>query len=104
MGYGVWLHGEAIAAGTMMAADLSRRLGWLEDGDVERIRNLFLRAKLPVVGPALGADRYLDLMGHDKKVIDGRLRLVLLRRLGEAVTWADAPQAEIRASIDVCCG
>jgi 3-dehydroquinate synthase len=102
LGYGVWLHGEAVAAGTLMAAELSRRLGWLTDKDLERIRNLFLRAKLPVVGPALGADRYLDLMGHDKKVIDGRLRLVLLKRLGEAVTWADAPQAEILASIEGC--
>jgi 3-dehydroquinate synthase len=101
-GYGVWLHGEAVAAGTMMAAVLSQRLGWLTEHDLERIRNLFMRAKLPVVGPALGADRYVDLMGHDKKVIDGRLRLVLLRRLGEAVTWADAPPAEIRASIKRC--
>lgn len=104
LGYGIWLHGEGVAAGTMMAVELSRRLGWLTDKDLERIRNLFVRAKLPVVGPALGADRYLDLMGHDKKVIDGRLRLVLLKRLGEAVTWADAPQAEIRTSIDACCG
>lgn len=103
MGYGKWLHGEAVAAGTMMAVELSRRLGWLTDVDLERARNLFLRARLPVVGPALGADRYLDLMGHDKKVIAGRLRLVLLKRMGEAVTYADAPQTEIRAAIDACC-
>jgi 3-dehydroquinate synthase len=103
MGYGEWLHGEAVAAGTMMATELSRRLGWLDDADVERVRNLFERAKLPVSGPALGTDRYLDLMGHDKKVIAGRLRLVLLKRLGTAVTWADAPQAEIHAAIAACC-
>jgi 3-dehydroquinate synthase len=103
MGYGKWLHGEAVAAGTMMAIELSRRLGWLTDMDLERARKLFLRARLPVVGPALGAERYLDLMGHDKKVIAGRLRLVLLKRMGEAVTYADAPQAEIRAAIDACC-
>lgn len=103
MGYGKWLHGEAVAAGTMMAVVLSRRLGWLTDADLERARKLFLRARLPVVGPALGADRYLDLMGHDKKVIAGRLRLVLLKRMGEAVTYADASQTEIRAAIDACC-
>lgn len=103
MGYGAWLHGEAVAAGTVMAAELSRRLGWLTDTDFERVRRLFERAHLPVRGPALGADRYLDLMGHDKKVIAGRLRLVLLQRLGAAVTWAEAPQAEIRAAIDACC-
>jgi len=104
VGYGEWLHGEAVAAGTMMAANLSHRLGWLSDEDVERARQLFLRAKLPLQGPALGVDRYLDLMGHDKKVIAGRLRLVLLKRLGEAITYADAPQSEIRAAIDACCG
>jgi len=103
MGYGEWLHGEAVAAGTMMAVNLSRRLGWLGDADVERVQRLFGRAKLPVRGPALGADRYLDLMGHDKKVIAGQMRLVLLRKLGEAVTWAEAPQTEIRAAIEACC-
>lgn len=102
-GYGAWLHGEAVAAGMMMAAELSRRLGWLADSDVERIRTLLRRAALPVTGPALGAERYLDLMGHDKKVVAGRLRLVLLRQVGTAVTWAEAPQAEIRAAIDACC-
>ncbi|MDO9242200.1 MAG: 3-dehydroquinate synthase, partial [Rhodocyclaceae bacterium] len=103
MGYGVWLHGEAVAAGILMAVELSRRLGWLAAADVERVQRLLVRAGLPVRGPALGAARYLDLMGHDKKVIAGRLRLVLLKRLGEAVTWADAPQAEIRAAIEACC-
>jgi 3-dehydroquinate synthase len=87
----------------MMAAELSRRLGWLKDSDVERVRSLLRRAALPVTGPALGAERYLDLMGHDKKVVAGRLRLVLLRQIGAAVTWGDAPQAEIRAAIDACC-
>lgn len=103
MGYGVWLHGEAVAAGTMMAAELSRRLGWITASDVERVERLLVRAGLPVRGPALGAAQYLDLMGHDKKVIAGRMRLVLLKRLGEAVTWVDAPHTEIRAAIDTCC-
>jgi 3-dehydroquinate synthase len=103
VGYGEWLHGEAVAAGTVMAADLSRRLGWLGDADFRRVVSLLKHARLPVASPAMGAERYLDLMSHDKKVIAGRLRLVLLRRLGEAVTYADAPAAEIRAAIEFCC-
>jgi 3-dehydroquinate synthase len=103
MGYGTWLHGEAVAAGTMMATELSRRLGWLNAADVDRVRRLFERAGLPVHGAPLGAARYLDLMGHDKKVIAGKLRLVLLKRLGEAVTWSEAPQKDIVAAIEACC-
>ena len=63
MGYGNWLHGEGVAAGTMMAADLSQRMGWISEADVSRIRALFVRANLPVVSPDLGVDRYLDYMG-----------------------------------------
>jgi 3-dehydroquinate synthase len=103
MGYGTWLHGEAVAAGTVMAAELSKRLGWLSDADVERVRSIHLRARLPIRGPQLGADRYLDLMGHDKKVLAGKLRLVLLRGIGDAVTRADIPQEEIQAAIEACC-
>lgn len=103
MGYGEWLHGEAVAAGTVMAAELSRRLGWLTEADVERVRALLRRAGLPVVGAPLGTDRYLELMSHDKKVLDGRLRLVLLKRLGEAVTWSGAPREDIVAAIETCC-
>lgn len=102
-GYGVWLHGEAVAAGMVMAADLSRRLGWLTDADVRRVRSLLERARLPVRGEVLGAARYLELMGHDKKVLAGRLRLVLLRRLGEAVTHAETPRQLIIDSIENCC-
>jgi 3-dehydroquinate synthase len=103
-GFGVWLHGEAVAAGTVIALELSRRLGWLDPADVERVKSVFARARLPLRGPALGADRYLEFMGHDKKARDGKLRLVLLKRLGEAVTTSDAPLAEIRAAIEACCG
>ncbi|MEW6513811.1 MAG: 3-dehydroquinate synthase [Pseudomonadota bacterium] len=103
MGYGNWLHGEAVAAGTMIAVELSRRLGWLGEAEVERTSALLRRAGLPVTGPALGADKYIDLMGHDKKVIAGRMRLVLLKRLGEAATYADAPPSDIRAAIETCC-
>ncbi|OHC63594.1 MAG: 3-dehydroquinate synthase [Rhodocyclales bacterium GWA2_65_20] len=103
LGYGEWLHGEAVAAGTVMAAELSRRLGWLAPADVARVRDLLSRAGLPVAGPQLGAERYLDFMGHDKKVIAGKLRLVLLARIGTAVTYADASQTDIRAAIEDCC-
>lgn len=103
LGYGEWLHGEAVAAGTVMAAELSRRLGWLTQADVQRVSDLLAQARLPVAGPKLGADRYLDFMGHDKKVIAGKLRLVLLRQIGVATTYAEAPAEDIRAAIDACC-
>ena len=103
MGYGQWLHGEAVAAGTMMATELSRRLGWLSAAEVGRVRLLLKRAGLPVAGPDLGAARYLELMSHDKKVIAGSLRLVLLRALGEAATVSDVSQNEIVAAIETCC-
>jgi 3-dehydroquinate synthase len=103
MGYGEWLHGEAVAAGTIVATELSRRLGWLSGADVERVRVLLQRAGLPVIAPDLGAARYLDLMSHDKKVIAGSLRLVLLKALGEAATVSDVSPAEIVAAIESCC-
>lgn len=103
MGYGQWLHGEAVAAGTVMAAELSRRLGWLTEAEVGRVRDLMQRAGLPTIGPRMGADRYIDLMSHDKKVVAGRLRLVLFKRLGEAVTYSETPQADMRFAIEACC-
>ncbi len=103
LGYGAWLHGEAVAAGSMMAAELSRALGWLDDAEVARIRRLFACAELPVRGPALGAARYLELMRHDKKVQDGQLRLVLLQKPGRAVLSDVASEAQIGAAIDACC-
>ena len=88
-GYGDWLHGEAVAVGMVMAAALSRRLGWLGASDVQRIRELLRRAGLPVEAPRLGSARARELMGMDKKVLEGRIRLVLLRRLGEATVTAE---------------
>lgn len=99
MGYGKWLHGEAVAAGTMMAAELSRQLGWISLGDLKRIEGLFKRAGLPVFGPAMGADCYLELMRHDKKVQDGKLRLVLLKQIGQSVVSDMASPAEISNAI-----
>ena len=103
LGYGEWLHGEAVAAGTMMAAELSRRLGWLQDDDIERIATLFARAQLPVWGPKLGVSRYLELMAHDKKVEAGKLRLVLLREVGRAVIHGEATPEDIAAAIEARC-
>jgi len=97
LSYGTWLHGEAIAAGTVMAARLSQRMGLLPPADAGRIESLLSRAGLPVRAPALGVERYLDLMGLDKKVEGGKLRLILLRRIGEAFVTSDFPQGELRA-------
>lgn len=102
MGYGNWLHGEGVAAGTVMAADLSQRLGWISGQEVVRIRNLFERAGLPVVAPDLGTDKYLELMGLDKKVEDGKIRFVLLRQLGHAVVYGDVPPDLLRQTLEAC--
>ncbi|MGB0129538.1 MAG: 3-dehydroquinate synthase [Rhodocyclaceae bacterium] len=101
-GYGCWLHGEAVAAGSVMAAELSRRLGWLTEDEVSRIRLLFARARLPVVGPLLSQDRYVDLMSRDKKVESGRIRFVLLRRIGDAFVSGEALERDCRAAIADC--
>jgi 3-dehydroquinate synthase len=103
LGYGEWLHGEAVAAGTLIAAELSRRLNWLADDAVLRIEKLFVRAGLPVNGAPLGAARYLELMRHDKKVQDGKLRLVLLKGIGSAVVSDVAAEAMIAAAIEARC-
>lgn len=103
MGYGEWLHGEAVAAGTLIAAELSHQLGWLDENSVGRIEQIFVRAGLPVFGPKLGAGRYLELMSHDKKVQDGKLRLVLLRGIGTAVVSERASNAQIRSAIEARC-
>ena len=103
MGYGVWLHGEAVAAGTIMAADLSGRLGWLTQQDVERTKNLFMRSGLPVQGPRLGTEKYLQLMGLDKKVADGKIRFVLLKTLGQAVITDEVPVELLSQTLESCC-
>ena len=102
MGYGAWLHGEGVAAGTIMAADLSRRLGWISEQDVARIRHLFERAGLPVVGPALGTEKYLQLMGLDKKVVGGKMRFVLLKAIAHAVVSSEVPEELLRQTLGAC--
>ncbi len=99
MGYGVWLHGEAVAAGTMMAADLSQRMDWLSADDVARIKNSLLAANLPLIPPKLGTAKYLDLMGLDKKVENGKIRLVLQQGIGRAVITSDYDADKLNACL-----
>lgn len=89
-GYGNWLHGEAVATGMMMAADLSWRRGSISEMDLDRIRVLLQRALLPTKAPAdMTPEQFKQLMGVDKKVLDGRLRLVLLEKMGKAEVTSD---------------
>ena len=85
LGYGIWLHGEAVATGMVMAADLSQRMGWISVEDLERTKKIIQRAHLPVKCPAIPLDEFLAYMAHDKKVLNGQLRLVLMKSLGQAV-------------------
>ena len=84
LGYGAWLHGEGVACGMVLAADLSHRLGLMPAAFVERLRALIERAGLPVQPPKLGAERYLQLMRVDKKAEAGAIRFVLIEALGRA--------------------
>ncbi len=103
MGYGVWLHGEAVAAGMCLAADLSHRLGWTPPGDLQRIVRLIARARLPVASPKqLGAERFLELMAVDKKVTNGAVRLILLKGIGQAVISADFDPQLLHATLEAC--
>jgi len=90
LGYGIWLHGEAVAAGMCLAAAMSARLGWISDADYRRVESLIARAGLPTGLPDnLHHGRVLELMAVDKKVLAGRLRLVLLKHIGQAVVSDD---------------
>ena len=92
MGYGNWLHGEAVGAGMVLAGRLSVRLGLIAADAQARIEALVAAAGLPVEAPALGLDQYLSYMGVDKKVEEGRIRFVLLKRIGEAFVTAEVPR------------
>lgn len=102
LGYGEWLHGEAVGAGMVMAADLSCRMGWISTADVSRIRTIISRARLPVECPAIPVDAFLALMAQDKKVLAGQLRLVLLKQIGQAVISREASVAQISETILAC--
>jgi 3-dehydroquinate synthase len=96
LGYGEWLHGEAVAAGMVIAAEVSQRQGRVDATVPARLRALLLRAGLPVVAPALGFDRWMALMGRDKKVQAGAIRFVLLAALGHAIVSTDVPEGVLR--------
>jgi len=98
-GYVDWLHGEAVGLGLLMATDMSARMQALDAGVVERLRRLLERAGLPVVPPRIGAARALGYMKVDKKVQAGRIRLVLLTRLGRAVVTGDYPDSALQATL-----
>jgi 3-dehydroquinate synthase len=89
MGYGVWLHGEAVASGMVMAAHLSKLMGWIKDEEFTRIIKLLKKAKLPTQPPKISEDQYMELMRMDKKVVDGKIRLVLQKGIGNAVITSD---------------
>ena len=99
VGYGAWLHGEAVSAGMVLAALLSERMGLLDRADVARLVSLLRRARLPIIAPELGVERYVELMAHDKKAQGGLLRFVLLRRLGEAFVTGEVPLAAVEATL-----
>jgi 3-dehydroquinate synthase len=102
LGYGEWLHGEAVGCGMVMAADLSAALGLVSPAMVPRLRALVKAAGLPVLGPRLGATRYLELMRVDKKAEAGEIRFVLVRDQGVAVV-RPAPDALVAEVIDRHC-
>jgi 3-dehydroquinate synthase len=99
VGYGAWLHGEAVACGMLIAADLSARLGLIDAAEVPRLEALLRRAGLPVRAPDLGLDRWFALMGRDKKTEGGAVRFVLLEAIGRAVLRS-APDALVAAVIE----
>ena len=105
MGYGQWLHGEAVGCGMVMDAELSQRLGLIDAALSARLKRLVQAAGLPVQGPRLAADnagRYLDLMRLDKKAQAGQIKFVLIDPPGSAAVRA-APDALVRQVIDACC-
>jgi 3-dehydroquinate synthase len=101
MGYGSWLHGEAVACGMVMAAEMSLRLGWLQQQDVDRIKAILTAANLPIKTPAaMSVEQFMSLMSVDKKVQDGRIRLVLLKGIGQAVICDDYPAEVLQATLE----
>ena len=95
LGYGQWLHGEAVGCGMVMASELSVRLGLMPASFVQRMKALITRAGLPIKGPDLGAERYLELMRLDKKSEAGEIRFVVIESMGRA-TVRSAPDEMVR--------
>ncbi len=101
MGYGKYLHGEAVAIGIGYAADLSQRMGWLTDADVLRIIDLLKRADLPVEPPKdMSVEQFIDLMAVDKKNVDGNIRLILLKAIGKASLPLNIEQQKLEQTLN----
>jgi len=98
-GYGSWLHGEAISAGMVMAAELSALMGHLKKNEVSRVRDLLRRAGLPVAGPALAPERLVELMAVDKKAAKGKTRFILLSAVGRAALPVEVEPRLVREAI-----
>jgi 3-dehydroquinate synthase len=98
-GYGAWLHGEAIAAGMVMAAALSRNLGLVQAADVARVRRLIERAGLPVAGPTIAPQQLVELMAVDKKAAQGKVRFVVLEGIGRAALRSGLEDVQVREAI-----
>jgi 3-dehydroquinate synthase len=103
LGYGEWLHGEAVGCGMVMAADLSHRLGLVDKASVERVRNLVQKAGLPTVAPDLGLSRWIELMEVDKKNEGGAIKFILLKPLGSP-SITGAPRAQLEATLTASVG
>ena len=101
LGYGEWLHGEAVGCGMVMAADLSHRLGFIDAAARDRMSALVRAAGLPVVAPDLGTERWLELMQVDKKNEGGQIKFILLKPLGKTVIMP-APQEALLATLEAC--
>jgi 3-dehydroquinate synthase len=102
--YSGWLHGEAVGAGMLLAADMSQRLGWLKPQDVDRVERILRKFGLPVDVSALSADTLADKMKIDKKVAAGRIRLVLLKAIGRSVVTGDYADPALRDTLRARCG
>jgi 3-dehydroquinate synthase len=103
-GYGNWLHGEAVAAGMALAAELSARLGLLDRAEARRLTALLARAGLPVAVKGLDPLRFRELMSVDKKARDGRLRFIVLQGIGSAAVRAEVPEASVRQTLEAAAG
>jgi 3-dehydroquinate synthase len=102
--YATWLHGEAVGAGMLLAAEMSQRLGWVSAADVERVERILHKFGLPVDVKALPAETLAEKMKIDKKVAAGRIRLVLLKAIGKSVVTGDYPDAALGATLRARCG
>jgi 3-dehydroquinate synthase len=103
LGYGSWLHGEAVGCGMVMAADLSHRMGLVDAATVARVRALVLAAGLPAVAPDLGAERWIELMEVDKKNEGGAIKFILLKPLGSPCITG-VPREQLLATLAACTG